>query len=34
MRTNQTGVGALEVRRPTVRDRAEVPEAEKIRITS
>jgi putative transposase len=34
MRTIQTGVGPLEVQRAKVRDRAEVPEAEKIRFTS
>ena len=33
-RTIQTGIGALEVRRPKVRDRAAVPEAEKIRFSS
>ena len=34
MRRIQTGVGPLEVQRPKVRDRADVPEAEKIRFTS
>ena len=34
MRRIQTGVGPLEVQRPKVRDRANVPEAEKIRFTS
>jgi len=34
MRRIQTGVGPLEVQRPRVRDRADVPEAEKIRFTS
>lgn len=33
-RTIQTGIGALDVRRPKVRDRAAVPEAERIRFTS
>jgi transposase-like protein len=33
-RTIQTGIGALDVRRPKVRDRAAVAEAEKIRFTS
>src|SRR3954469_17138133 len=32
MRRIQTGVGPLEVQRPKVRDRADVPEAEKIRF--
>ena len=34
MRRIQTGVGPVEVQRPKVRDRADVPEAEKIRFTS
>ena len=34
MRRIQAGVGPLEVQRPKVRDRADVPEAEKIRFTS
>jgi transposase-like protein len=34
MRRIQTVVGPLEVQRPKVRDRADVPEAEKIRFTS
>src|SRR3954451_13408616 len=34
MRRIQTGVGPLEVQRPKVRDRADVPEAEKIRVTA
>ena len=33
-RTIQTGIGPLDVRRPKVRDRAAVPEAEKIGFTS
>lgn len=33
-RTIQTGIAALDVRRPKVRDRAAVPEAEKFRFTS